>query len=214
VKKRPRTRRARPCSPVVLLSAIILSLSFSGCVDLKADAAIASDGSGPLSVDYRVPKTLEPLDRYQGESFSLPFPLNRSVLDRRALSSPGIALSRCTREDTDGEIRISTEIRFRDLPSLARFLDPGGGRILYAAADGQRELRITLSPDAAAQPDAASWAGLLYPDYAVSLSVSLPSQAVSVSPGTLSASGTAAAFAAPTTDLLARPDLLVWTIRW
>jgi len=196
------------------LFAILMTLSMSGCVDLKADITIAADGSGLLTMDYRVPKSIESLDRYQGGSVSLPFPLNKAVLDRRALSLPGIALSRWSREDFNDEIRISAEIRFLNLSSLAQFLDPDNGRIHYGMANGQRELRFTLSPEISIAQDAAAWANLSYKDYAVSLSITLPSRAVSVSHGTLSASGTQARFSSPTSDLLTRPELLVWTIRW
>lgn len=189
-------------------------ITAQGCVDLKADIALAANGSGRMTFDYRVPKALEALDLYAGASGGLPFPLDKAILDRRVLRVPGITIPRWSREDSDDEIRISAELRFSDLPTLAEFLKPYGERLQYSTPNGRRELRIALVSGRGASPDAAAWAAASYAAYSIALSVTLPVRAETEGPGTISASGTIARYASPTVDLVRRTEPLTWTIRW
>ncbi len=201
-----------PAVPVLVLG---LALTAAGCVDLKADAVLAVDGSSRLSLVYRVPRELESLDRYRGPAGrGLPFPADRGALDRRAAASPGTTVSRWSREDVGDEIRINAELRFSSMTSFLRFLDPEGARAKFASEEGRRVLRIELSPGVRNLKDAEAWTRLSYGDYSIALSVTLPSRAESADPGELSATGTIARFSSTTADLLERPEPLIWTIRW
>ena len=205
---------SRRSPSVFSLLIALFALLASGCIDMKADAVVSTDGSGLLSLSYTVPKALESLERYQGSFEALPLPLERASLDRRASNVSGVTLSRWSKEDAGEEIRISSEIRFNNLSSLAQFLDPDGNRIQFETVDGLRELRVFLSSGTPPAPDALSWMDMAYADYRIELSVTLPSRVVSASPGALSASGRIARFSSPTRELLKLTDPLVWTIRW
>ena len=192
----------------------VLALLAVGCVDLKADAVIAADGSVRLSIGYTVPRVLSSLDLYAEGNGVLPFPLDKALLDRRSQTVPGVIITRWSREDLLDEIRVSAEIRFPNLPSLVQFLDPSGGRLTYSAEGGRKQVRVTLAGGAKPAQAALAWADARYNAYSVSLSVTLPTRAVSVVPGTLSASGTVARYASSTVNLIKLSEPLVWTILW
>ena len=198
------------------LSALFLFAAFflSGCVDLKADLVFSPDGSGRMSVDYRVDRAVAALEKTSGGADALPLPLEKAALDQRVRSTPGVSRNRWSREDLKDEIHILAEFGFSDPASFARFLDPNGKRVSYKTVDRVREFGIVLASGSRPPDDAAAWVDLSYEKDSVDLSVTLPDRALSVSAGTLSASGTTVRYSIPTSEILKSPNALTWTIRW
>ncbi|HSV56084.1 MAG TPA: hypothetical protein VLH39_03130, partial [Magnetospirillaceae bacterium] len=94
------------------------------------------------------------------------------------------------------------------------FLDPEGTRISYRIEDGRQSFRAVLSEGRPFSREVLAWADAFHEAYAVELSLTLPTRAVSVEPGVLSPAGTAANFSSRTNDLLKRAEAAVWTVRW
>jgi hypothetical protein len=203
---------ARLALPAAL--SILAALSLCGCVDLKADVSLAANGSGRLSVDYRVDRAVVSLERSSVAANTLPLPLDKTTMDRRIQAVPGMVLSGWSREDLPDEVHISADFRFPDLASLAKFLDPSGKRVVYRTVDRVRELKIVLTEGNPPTDDSVAWAQASYGRDSVNITIALPARAAFISAGTLSTSGTVARYSVPTADIIKSPDLLFWTIRW
>ncbi len=191
-----------------------LVLILTACVGLNAEAVVSPDGSGRLAVQYSLPRYLSVLDSMADPGGTLPFPVERETLDRRALATPGVTVTRWSREDLPDEIRVSAELRFTGIQPLVEFLDPGESRLSYAEEGGRRRLRVVLADGIPRTRDATTWADLQYDAYEVSLSLSIPNRTLSSSPGTVTSSGSTARYSAKTADLLKQSAPLAWVVSW
>ncbi|MBL8966597.1 MAG: hypothetical protein JNG85_06280, partial [Spirochaetaceae bacterium] len=208
----PRRASGRPAVLALLLGAAIL---LSSCIGLDARATVSADGSGRLKLAYRVSKMFVSLDALEGSERLLPLPLSREEFDRAALGVAGLEVLSYSRKETEDDLAVEAELAFASPAVLAAFLDPKGERASYVESGGERRLKLTLAPGAAAlSPDLERLVKAAFEPYAINLAVRAPSALKSAGIGKTSRDGVEASYSSPAATLASSRSPVVWEIRW
>lgn len=205
----------RPARAAALAALLGAALLLSSCIGLDARATLSADGSGRLKLAYRVSKMFVSLDALEGSDRLLPLPLSREDFDRAALGVAGLEVLSYARKETEDDLAVEAELAFASPAVLAAFLDPKGERASYVEAGGERRLRLTLAPGAAAlAPDLERLVKAAFAPYAVNLAVRVPTALKSAGIGTSSRDGVEASYSSPAATLASSRAPVVWEIRW
>jgi hypothetical protein len=170
---------------------LTLALTLSSCIGVSGDLVLQADGSGTLTLEYRIARALEALGRQDGNERWLPVPVGRADLDRTLKRLPRMKLlSFSSREDPE-DLVISMKMAFPDMDTLLQFLsardapapvdtaspapdDPGRGRI-YSQEGGKSRLLLPLTRTGAVQtPSLQDLFSRIAGGYQVKLAFSLP----------------------------------------
>jgi hypothetical protein len=203
----------------------ILLLFITGCLGLSSEIAIGRDGSGTITLEYRISRMLESLGKLDGNERWLPVPVGRADFERTVARIDGLSMTSFASK-TDGEDLINTvKLRFANPGVLVRFLDATGQRAAWTGEQGENRLTLTLGGGAGIEdPELLRLAAALSEGYVLSFGLSLPGDAaltlrdarggVLEKPpaGTVSAQGGRVVFSSPMAEMLAGG--MIMEIRW
>jgi hypothetical protein len=205
-------RFALKMASAVVLTAVLLSLS--SCLSVTANADITSDGSGTLSLVYTVPRELQSLGAMDPSAKYLPFPTDRADFEAAATTA-GLTLASYDEKYTETDLVIPASLSFADTAALSSFVTGGGRTLEIQSSEADTVLHLVLSngkpvPDAPMRDTAAA----LFRNYAVNLSVHLPSSVKSIRAGSLDAAKRTVTYSVPTMDLVNAVQPIELTIRY
>ncbi len=205
-------RFALNVASALALAAVLLSLS--SCLSLTANADIASDGSGTLSLVYTVPRELESLGAMDPTAKYLPFPTDRADFEAAATTA-GLTLASYEEKRTETDLVITASLSFADTAALSSFVTGGGRTLEIQSSEADTVLHLVLSngksvPDAQMRDTATA----LFRNYAVNLSIRFPSPVKSIRAGSLDAAKRTVTYSVPTLDLVNAVQPVELTIRY
>ncbi|GHU15062.1 hypothetical protein FACS1894163_00560 [Spirochaetia bacterium] len=162
-------RRSRA---LLLLLCVIL---FSSCMGVRADITVKADGSGRISLEYRVSRQMEALGQLDGNLNQPTIPVGRQDFERSLARLPGLTLRSFSSKQDEKNIINQAEIDFAGLEALIPFLDAAGEGASLSRTGGQTSLRLTLSRGAAdIDEDLLSLAELVSAGYEAAISLAGP----------------------------------------
>ena len=214
---------------------IIASLVLmNSCLGVSADIVMRADGSGSVTLKYRVSQMLESLGRLDGNERWPAIPVGKADFERTVARIPGLRLSSYSVTEGprryskppnsnplgDKDLITSVKLDFKDTAALLAFLDSTGSRASLVQENGKSALRLVLLDPAtdALDADLLSLFEKISAGYEISLSFTAPKgAALSVSPPSVSAArvvpqGKKVSFAIGTGELLALKDGLALEI--
>ncbi|MDR2923132.1 MAG: hypothetical protein LBU85_07315 [Treponema sp.] len=213
-----KTRIALLCAAAVVLNS---------CLGVRAGIVIKADGSGKLSLEYRVSQELESLGRLDGNESRPAVPVGKADFERTAARIPGLMLSQYSSRDVPNssggrDLVTKVTLDFKDSGALLAFLD-GAGSSAALVEDGSGKLLrlVFLEPSGGVtNPDLLSLLREISGAYELDLSFSLPKNAdittipASIPAAKLVSNGKKASFSIGMGDLLSLNEGLVLEIRW
>jgi len=129
---------------------IFLGLALGSCIGLSADITMRRDGSGRISLEYRISQMAEDIGRLDGNEQWPVIPTGRRDFERTIARIPDMRLvSFSSREETapDGKnknIVNKVEMEFSNPQALTFFLDPSGRRASLIRENNSNKLTITI----------------------------------------------------------------------
>jgi hypothetical protein len=189
-EKRAAPRRGKvPLLLLVLAAAAVLD----SCIGLSADINLKPDGSGKITLEYRVSPLLEALGRLDGNERWQTVPAGRADFERTLARLPDMRLVSFSAKDSGaggGDVINRAELEFKNIEALLAFFDPSGKRAAFdrggTGGSGKNRLSLTLldpEPDPVETPvEGAAKAGAedlrsllreLSRDYELQLSLSV-----------------------------------------
>jgi hypothetical protein len=209
----------------ILLCLALLILN--SCLGVSADIDIRSDGSGKISLEYRVSQMLESLGRLDGNERWPVIPVGRADFERSLARMPGLKLSRFSAKNErnkSGQSDLVTRITldFKDTGALLSFLESTSGNASFSRENGKNLLRLTLLEPSAgiSNHDLLSLFKEISAGYNINISLNTPENAAikitpaSVPAAKLSSSGKKASFSIGLGELLSLDDGLALEISW
>ncbi|MDR2518667.1 MAG: hypothetical protein LBD13_04555 [Spirochaetaceae bacterium] len=189
--------RKRFYSPLCL----ILAAALGSCVGVRADIVMKADGSGAVTLEYRLSKLAESLGKLDGNERWPAVPAGRADFERAAARVPGLNVRSFAAKQEDDRTVMTVVLDFRDPAVLARFLDMSGQRAsLTRKEDGAYCLALSLtSGSAGLDPELLSLFTAVTEGYDFSLAFTSPKG------GTLSLADTGGAPLADTPDMALVP---------
>ena len=209
-----------------------LFLLFSSCFGLDLDIALNADGSGTVTLEYRVSQEMDALGRLDGNERWNTIPVGMADFQRTIDRLPDMRLVSFSSRQGARDIIVSARMEFASIQGLMAFLDASGQRSSFAFNPGGSfgsHITLTLSDGVnVTNPELAALLAVISEGYTVSMSMSVPplsigNLAVSDSQGrSLTAmpqsgfetTGRRVAFSVPLYEVLTAPEGLLVEFRW
>lgn len=197
---------------------LLLGVIFLGsCVGIETRLDIRTDGSGSLSLTYRISRELVDLGRTEGDPVAVPLPVSREDFARALHGIDGVLLKSFRRAQDEKEVTIGAVIAFTSLEALSRVeafkeLDT---RISATASGRTLTQRIAKAAPQPVTADSRRMIDELFDGYELAYIVHAPAPITSSSPGTtLSADRRTLSFSTRISDLVDRTEDLVVSLSW
>jgi hypothetical protein len=145
------------------------------CVGLRSDIVLNADGTGRLSLEYRVSRQLEAIGALDGNT-SRPFvPAGRTDFERSIRRLEGLKLSSFSSGEEGGDIVNKAVVSFSRLENILPLLDYGGGGAVLSREGEQQVLRIRFdSTGENVDPELLALVEENSLGYTIALSISAP----------------------------------------
>ena len=117
----------------------------NSCLGLDMNIALNQNGSGTISLEYRISKSLDSLGKLDGNERWNTIPAGRADFERTLSRLPEIKLISFSSKEDQRDVIISAKLAFSDINGLLAFLDASGRRSSFSGNAGSGRLLITLS---------------------------------------------------------------------
>ena len=181
------------------LCAAALTL-MNSCLGVAADISIRADGSGTITLEYRVSQMLESLGRLDGNENWPAIPVGKADFERSVARIPGLRLSSFSAKDVPHssgggrDLLTKVTLEFKNTAALLAFLDSTGNHasLVQETRNAQTAniLRLVLldRPDGLVNADLISLLREVSAGYELNISVSAPkTAAISTTPSSVPA---------------------------
>ncbi|MDR1787599.1 MAG: hypothetical protein LBR16_04025 [Treponema sp.] len=160
-------------APALLCAAALLA----GCLGAQAEVTLKKDGSGTVTLEYRIAKALDELGAFDGNERWLSVPVGRADVERGLKRLSGVSLRSFSSHQDDRDTIVNMTLRFESPAALAALLDSGGTKAVYSEAGGVHQLLLRVAEEQPA-PDPALGALLAEAaaGYSLGFTLHLPSE--------------------------------------
>ncbi|MCL2276363.1 MAG: hypothetical protein FWC21_00550 [Treponema sp.] len=207
----------------IVLTPFIIFL-FNSCLGLSMDIQMNRDGSGRLTMTYRISSSLSGIGSMDGNELMPIIPVYRADWDRTIEKLPGVKLVSYSNRVNARESSVNVVLDFPNIQSLAALLDSSGETVTYS----QNNLNMILINDNSQRYDNNLIALMrsFYDDYEFSINFSSQSNSLlTITDGggniinkparaAVTSSGRRLSFSIGIMDLLEIPGGLGLSINW
>jgi hypothetical protein len=210
--------------------AVLLLVFFLGsCVGVSADITIRKNGSGFITLEYRMSGELESLGKLDGNAPWPPIPAGRADFERTVARIPSMRIASFSSKRQDGDLVNRVKLNFGDTGALLEFFDALGTGASLVRENGRSLLALDFGGDGGpVDPGLAEFAAQTLAGYSLSLRFDTGAEGEiflvdrngeiqrteSPAAGWVVQSGRKMVFSAPMGDLLTGPEAVRLRIRW
>jgi hypothetical protein len=196
---------------VSLCAAVLCS-----CVSVESRLAIGNDGSGTLSLDYRVPRDVAAYGRADSADLAVPLPVDRADFLRAIEGIPGVRLTRYSRRVNEDHVAIQAVIAFKNLADLARVPALRGAGLAFTESGGTHTLSQLVAgpPEASPTPESLALIDSLFTGAAITVILTTPSPMTPGAVGTMSGDRRTLTWTGTLGELARRTGSVVLTATW
>ena len=131
--------------PALIIAILVLA---SSCFGVTMDIALNQNGTGTISLEYRISKELDSLGKLDGNERWNTVPVGKADFERSLSRLPEIKLLSFSSTEDAKDVIVSTKIAFSNINGLLAFLDASGLRSSFAGDTSSGSLSLTLSDGA------------------------------------------------------------------
>ena len=203
----------------ILITAIFTFFLYilSGCIGVDTSIEMNDDGSGVLTLSYRISRTIALLGELDDQNKTVPLPVNREDFNRSVLRNPGITLNSYTQSENEEDVFIDAEISFNSIKALNEFLKSGEGDVVVLQNNGGiSTLTYTLFPGTGndLSEENVTFLSTVFADYGVTIDITVPSDIESLSPGMTTTNARSASVTYTLPEILESDQEISWEIAW
>jgi len=131
---------------VVFAIALFTSILFTGCFGINSTIDIKKDGSGTISMEYKIANELLETGTLDGNEAYPAIPVGEADFKRSIARIDGLSLGsfNIKKETNDTIYRI--KLKFKTIDALCKFMDAQGAGFSYGKTNGEETLTISLIP--------------------------------------------------------------------
>ncbi|HEB10272.1 MAG TPA: hypothetical protein ENI06_03550, partial [Spirochaetales bacterium] len=109
-------KNSRLKAAVITLLVVFL---LSSCIGIESRIRINNDGSGQLTLKYRVSRLIANLESAETKGNVVPLPLSRKEFERTVNNTDGLELVSYSRKEDKVDIRIEAKVNFNSIEALS-----------------------------------------------------------------------------------------------
>jgi hypothetical protein len=208
---------------------LLLVFFFGSCVGVSADITIRKNGSGFITLEYRISGELESLGKLDGNARWPTVPVGRADFERTIGRIPSMRISSFSSKKRDGDMVNRIKLNFGDTGALLKFFDALGTGASLVRENGRNLLALDFGGgEGPVDPLLAEFAAKTLAGYSLSLRFDTGAEGEiflvdrsgemrgteSLSAGWIMRSGRKMFFSAPMGDLLTESEVVRLRIRW
>ncbi|MDR1058410.1 MAG: hypothetical protein LBL43_02575, partial [Treponema sp.] len=123
----------------------IFLLTLCSCIGVNSDVFLKPDGSGTITLEYRISRILEGLGRQDGNERWLTIPVGKADFERTLERLPGIKMLSFSSREEGPDLVVMVKMEFKNMEALLRFFDSTGNRAVCTLEGGVNRLVLTLA---------------------------------------------------------------------
>jgi len=164
-------------SGLFLIAAVF---TFTSCISLSIDIQMNRDGSGRLTMEYRISRALETLGALDGNAEMPAIPVSRSDWERTIERIKGVKIVSYSSSQKGQDTISAVVLEFSNPAALLALLDPDSSRASITADNNQNRFNLILndgSPVSKYSDDYETmmeFARMMFSDYKFEISLSAP----------------------------------------
>jgi hypothetical protein len=199
-----------------MLLVCLCAVALCSCVGVDSRLTIRNDGSGTLTLDYRIARQAADFGRVSDESVRVPLPVEKADFLRAIDAAPGVRLTRYRRRSDEEQVVIHAVLAFRRLEDLAGIPALRDAGLAFSATGSTRTLTqvVAGSPDAPATPESLAMIDSIFAGAAITVILSTPSPMTPGGVGTLSPDRRTLTWSATLGELARRTGSVVLSATW
>ena len=211
---------------IIFIIGVSFLLLLNSCLGVSADISIRANGSGRITLEYRVSQMLESIGRLDGNERWPAIPVGKGDFERGIARIPDLRLVSYSSKDVPGisggrDLVTKAVLDFGNINALLAFFDSTGASTSFVSNNGKNNLRLKLKDaDVNSNADLLALLREISEGYTVSISLSAPKNAglavipaVTVAAQTVT-SGKKVSFSIASGDLLSLDESLELEITW
>jgi hypothetical protein len=212
---------------MVFMAVLLMMGVLGSCMGLSSEIVIGRDGSGTITLEYRISRMVESLGKLDGNERWLPIPVGQADFERTVARIEGLSMSSFSSRIDDEDLINTVKLAFAHPQALVRFLDATGQRASWEGGPGGNRLSLNLGGEAEIRdPELLSLAAALSEPYTLRFGLSLPGEAVLIlrdsrggvlekpPAGTIESRGGRVVFSSPMADMLNSAGNFTMEARW
>ena len=166
--------RAKPLLSFFLLLAVLL---LSSCLGMKTDIVLNSNGSGTVTLEYLVSKSLDALGKLDGNERWNTIPVGKADFERTLDRLPDMKLISFSAKEDEKNWMVSAKIEFKTIKALLAFFDASNMRSSFSGDANSGNLVLTLSEGMdTTDPYLKQLLANICESYSMSMSVTFPKE--------------------------------------
>ena len=197
------------------LVGIITVLTLCSCIGLNTRIEINTDGSGEVTLSYRVSRLVLYLGTLDESQRFFAVPVSEKDFEELADRVDGLRLRSFGLEEDSGDVYVDARLEFDDVEALSGLFGiTGDSSVTLAQQNGSSRYRHEIVrgyPDGV-DADSLEMIETLFRDYEVEFTLTAPRQITSANPGTSSGRTATLEYAVPELVVMRAP--LVWEVTW
>ena len=148
---------------------------FSSCFGVNMDIALNQNGSGIITLEYRINRSIDALGRLDGNQRWNTIPVGRADFERTLDRLPEMRLLSFSSREDERDLVINARLEFASIEGLLAFLDAGGRRSVFSGDARSGRLLLTLNEGAAIEnPALRELIAAISEPYSVNINMSFP----------------------------------------
>jgi hypothetical protein len=168
-----------PCVRVIGKSflVLLLCLMLSSCIDIDTRIRFQGDGSGTVSLSYRVSHLIVDLGKGGEATWSIPLPVEEEDFRRSLEGVNGVRLTRFSRKEDEKDIIIQADLSFDRIESLSKIESFRSEEpTLSVTVNGRTYNQIVLKAEKEpVSADSLAMLDALFEGYGISYTIEAPS---------------------------------------
>ncbi len=199
---------------VCVLATVVL---LSSCVGIDSRLSIHQNGSGILSLTYRVSKLVVSLGNPVDGKGAIPLPLSRDDFERSLTAAGGkVRLTKFDRSDDKKDVTIHVELAFDSVDALAQIDAFQTAQIRFSSVGGTRTFSelVARAPREPISDDTLRMIDAFFGGYDLSFTVEVPQPVKTSSVGSLSSDKRALTYTTSIGDIVRSKNDIVLSMSW
>ncbi len=200
---------------IILLVPVLFILS--SCLGIESRMVLKRDGSGTLTLNYKISRMIKDLELQNGEKGLLPLPVSEEDFRRAAENAEGIRLLSVKQSEDEENINIEARLEFDRVEALNGLSASGQMQLSENTGNGLRKLRQVISSGAGEEEVSAQTLEMLeafFAGYELSFLIETPVSIKQHSLGTLSEDGKRLTYVVTIPELFRSPRDRILEIEW
>ena len=124
---------------------LIASILFTSCIGLAIDIRMNRDGSGKLTMEYRISQTLDSLGTLDGNREMPAIPVSRSDWEKTVQRISGAKIASYSRRQSGQDTVMTVTLEYDSIDTLLTLLSPEASSAPITASKNQNSINLILN---------------------------------------------------------------------